>query len=104
MPLPGMAHRGEAVLGIRPESIRFESPASGRGPLVEVDAVERYGDRGDAWLRPTEGGPASRLVHRGSAMALPDEQSSLRIAADRDGLHVFEPGEVGRRLGPDLPG
>ncbi|MEE2972320.1 MAG: ATP-binding cassette domain-containing protein [Planctomycetota bacterium] len=100
--LPGLTHRGEAVLGVRPEAIRFESPSSGRGPRVRVDAVERYGDRGDAWLRPAEGGPDVRLVHRGSAMDLPDEESLLRIAADPEGLHVFEPGEEGRRLGPDL--
>ena len=99
--LPPIEHRGSAVLGLRPESIGFEPEATGKGPLVEIDAVERYGDRGDAWLRLVDGGEQERLVHRGSAVDLPAEGLRVRLGAFEDGIHVFEPGISGRRLGPE---
>ena len=95
-------HRGAAVLGVRPESIGFEPEATGKGPLVEIDAVERYGDRGDAWLRLVEGGDQERLVHRGAAVDLPAEGFRVRFGVLEEGIHVFEPGSNGRRLGPDI--
>ena len=101
IPLPPIEHRGPAVLGVRPESIGFEPESTGRGPLAEIDAVERYGDRGDAWLRIVDRPDAPAVVHRGSAMDLPPEGLRVRIAALEEGLHVFEPGSNGRRLGPD---
>ncbi|MBC02594.1 MAG: glycerol-3-phosphate ABC transporter ATP-binding protein [Phycisphaerae bacterium] len=99
--LPPIEHRGPAVLGLRPESIGFEPEATGRGPLVEIDAVERYGDRGDAWLRLVDGGGQERLVHRGSAVDLPAEGLRVRLGALEEGIHVFESGSNGRRLGPE---
>ncbi len=84
------------------ESIGFEPEASGKGPLVEIDTVERYGDRGDAWLKLLDGGDQERLVHRGSAVDLPAEGLRVRLGVLEEGLHVFEPGSNGRRLGPDM--
>lgn len=102
IPLPPIEHRGPGVLGIRPESIGFEPESTGRGPLAEIEAVERYGDRGDAWLRITDREDPPTVVHRGSAMDLPPEGLRVRITAMEEGLHVFEPGGNGRCLGPHL--
>ncbi len=94
---PRTSHRGPAVLGMRPEAIGFVPLSSGDGPEVEIEAVERYGDRGDAWLRLGNG--ERRLVHRGAASDLPAEGLRVRLAILDEGVHLFEAGGLGRRLG-----
>ena len=96
--IPATPHRGRAVLGVRPESTVIESIDSGRGLDVEVGAVERYGDRGDAWLSLAAGGRNLRLVHRGAAMELPEEGTRVRIRPATEGVHLFEAGGSGARL------
>lgn len=93
---PATRHRGAAVLGLRPESIGFMPALAGRGPELEVEAVERYGDRGDALLRVVD--TETRLVHRGAAGDLPGEGLKVRLATSGEGVHLFEPDRDGRRI------
>ncbi len=93
---PPTSHRGPAVLGIRPEAIGIEPVQTGRGPEVVIEAVERYGDRGDAVLSVVDAD--LRIVHRGAAMDLPSEGLRVRLATLEDGVHLFEAGGDGRRL------
>jgi ABC-type sugar transport system ATPase subunit len=93
LPSPPTSHRGTAVLGIRPESVGFAPMSSGHGPEIEVEAVERYGDRGDVLLKVV--GSEQRLVHRGAAMDLPSEGLRVRIGTAEEGVHLFESGGDG---------
>jgi hypothetical protein len=96
LPSPPTSHRGAAVLGIRPESVGFTPMGSGHGPEIEVEAVERYGDRGDVLLKLVGG--EHRLVHRGAAMDLPSEGLRVRLGTTEEGVHLFEPGPDGTRV------
>lgn len=95
LPCPNTDHRGAAVLGIRPEAVGLAPVSSGSGPEIEIEAVERYGDRGDAVLRVV--GCETRLVHRGAASDLPGEGLRVRLATLDDGVHLFAVDD-GRRL------
>ncbi len=92
---PPTSHRGAAVLGIRPEAVGLAAMAHGTGPECEIEAVERYGDRGDAVLRLAGGD--HRVVHRGAATDLPGEGLQVRLATLEEGVHVFD-ADDGRRL------
>lgn len=85
------------VLGMRPERLGLSSPAA--GPKAILESVERYGDRSDLAVRVGE----FPLVLRVSNDATPPESQlqvgtlfSLTVAPA--GLHLFEPGENGKRL------
>ena len=84
------------MLGIRPESVGFAPVSSGHGPEVEVEAVERYGDRGDVLLKVVGG--EQRLVHRGAAMDLPSEGLKVRLGTAEEGVHLFEAAGAGARI------
>ena len=92
---PPTSHRGAAVLGIRPEAVGLAAMSHGTGPECEIEAVERYGDRGDAVLRLAGGD--HRVVHRGAATDLPGEGLKVRLATLDEGVHLFA-ADDGRRL------
>ena len=99
LPCPLTDHRGEAVLGVRPESLRLESvEGSASCPVGVVEAVERYGDRGDAIIQLE--GSKSQLVHRGAAGDMPAEERKigLGLVPGREGVHLFHPNSAGARL------
>ena len=92
-------HRGEAVLGVRPESLRFKSAEeNSSGPVGMVEAVERYGDRGDAIIRIE--GVKSSLVHRGAAGDMPTEDQKIELAlvSGGEGVHLFRSDPAGARI------
>jgi multiple sugar transport system ATP-binding protein len=96
IPVPAVSYRGNAVLGVRPERLILQEQFDEHCWPAEVVAVERYGDRGDALISLT--GMPTRLVARSGAMDLPDEGVSVGVSVPSEHVHLFEPGECGRRL------
>lgn len=100
VPLPASAWPdladGPAVLGIRPDRLRVGGAAAsmpGAAPAV-VRAVERLGDRTDLAL--AVGG--TRLVARTEGDPGIAEGATVPVAVDAAAVHLFAPGEAGRRL------
>jgi ABC-type sugar transport system ATPase subunit len=85
------------VLGLRPERLGLGNAAA--GPKAILESVERYGDRCDLAVRVG----ANLLVLRLSNEATPPESqlqvgTHFNLSVASAGLHLFEPGENGRRL------
>ena len=99
VPAPATTHRGEATMGIRPESVGLMGEWDvGEGPEGEIESVERYGDRGDAFVRLVE--TTDRVVVRMAAGDLPPEGSRVRIRLEDggEGVHIFANDGRGERL------
>ncbi|MEW5743139.1 MAG: ABC transporter ATP-binding protein [Myxococcota bacterium] len=83
LPAPeGLTASGEVKVGLRPQDLRVaaEGPLSG-----EVEAVERLGFDGYAFLKTTAGPVAARF----DASARVDVGETVRVATLGDALHVF---------------
>ena len=96
--VPG-AVDGPAVLGLRPELLCDRPPADANGsaaPLrLRVSVVEPLGDRVDAALSTPSSVP---LVGRLDARCALREGEERELWLDTRRLHLFTPGEDGRRL------
>ncbi len=107
-----MAGEGAVTLGIRPEALldsgRLGNSVPPRGPgelrspsgdgtalELDVEVVEPLGDRMDVSLRTSEG---LRLVARVPASEELTPGRRARFVVVPEQLHLFEPGEYGRRV------
>ena len=97
IPLPPLQHRGQAVLGVRPERFQIHLEPDRHRLPAEIVAVERYGDRGDALVAVD--GISTRVVVRSGAMDLPDEGDRVFVSVPLEHVHLFETGECGPRIG-----
>jgi multiple sugar transport system ATP-binding protein len=92
------AHRGPAVLGVRPDQLRVTAgaPAAGdaSGAAATLDAVERLGDRMDVVLHAA----GHRLVARIANDETLREGAPATVRFDLSQAHLFAPGEDGARL------
>ncbi len=84
--LEKVRHRGPVTIGVRPESWRLVDAGNDR-LSGDVVTVERYGDRGDAIVE-VEGG--QRIVHRGPALAMPEEGVCVGLEPVPGGVHLFD--------------
>jgi ABC-type sugar transport system ATPase subunit len=90
---PGLPLRaGAAAIGVRPEHVRLGD----EGEPATIRLVEPTGHETIVALETQEG---ARLTARLSGSAPLRAGESIRFALDPAGLHVFEPGETGRRVG-----
>ncbi len=89
LPLPAGVQDGPAVLGIRPEAMRFGGSGDFEGTIA---TIERLGDRMDVVV--DIGG--TRLTAR-CELADVAEGESCAVNIDQAGLHLFDVGENGRR-------
>jgi multiple sugar transport system ATP-binding protein len=99
LPAPSDAALPETVLvGLRPQDVRVST----QGPLSgQVDAVERLGFDGFAFLT-TEAGPVAARFDKGTQVAVGDR---VRVEPVGDALHVFSAdGERALRHPPGTPG
>jgi multiple sugar transport system ATP-binding protein len=90
---------GPAVLGLRPELLCDRPPVDANGSAaslrLKVSVVEPLGDRVDAALSTRSDTP---LVGRLDARCGLREGEERELWLDTRRLHLFEPGEDGRRL------
>jgi multiple sugar transport system ATP-binding protein len=96
-----------AVLGVRPEQFRSSAPGSGAerdgfggdgdsaAIAFEITVTEPLGDRMDVY-GVTLGG--ATIVARVDAATLCRPGERTRFHVDRDAIHLFEPGEMGKRI------
>ena len=86
-----------AVLGVRPEQFRAESPKDGETGSIafQVTVTEPLGDRMDIF-GTTAGG--ATIVARVDAATLCTPGQRTRFHVDPAAIHLFEPGEMGRRI------
>jgi multiple sugar transport system ATP-binding protein len=89
-------HVGRAIVaGVRPESLRFDG-GEGHGVLpIEVRVTEPLGDRMDVY-GTTDAGTA--IVARVEPEASCKAGDRIALTFDPAAVHLFEPGEFGRRL------
>ncbi|MHC4947011.1 MAG: ABC transporter ATP-binding protein [Planctomycetota bacterium] len=94
--------RFEAVLGIRPEALRplDRTPAGAGGGEAEtidlqVTVCEPVGDRHDVHAQTPGGTP---LLARVNGAVRARRGRVVRFRVDPRGVHLFEPGEHGRRI------
>jgi multiple sugar transport system ATP-binding protein len=93
--LGGAAGR-ELVAGIRPEQLRPGRGAADHAAFeVSVEVVEPFGDRMDVY-GTTAGG--QRVIARVDADAPMQPGTRTEVHVDPAAVHLFEPGELGRRL------
>ena len=91
----------EVTVGFRPSALSLLPEGSHAGelgrPRVEVRAevLEPLGDTLDVLARTATG---TRIVARLASHEAIEPGQTLRLAIDPAGLHVFEPGELGRNL------
>jgi multiple sugar transport system ATP-binding protein len=85
------------VLGVRPDMISLAASDAGSSASlkVQVTLVEPLGDRKDVYMT-TESGVA--MVGRVDGRALVREGEQVTVFIDMNRVHVFEPGETGRRV------
>lgn len=83
---------GPAVLGVRPEGLRLGDSG---GVQLNVEVVEPLGDRMDVYARTPTG---KRMVARVDATTDLEIGAMTRFAVDPARVHLFEPGEFGRRV------
>jgi len=81
----------DCVLGVRPEHLRI---GQSLGLQATIEAIEHYGDRMDVLLRAGN----HKLVARTAPDASLREGATVSVAIDLHMCHLFESGEVGRRL------
>jgi len=91
-------HAGKpVVLGVRPEQFRTESPQNGETASIafRVTVTEPLGDRMDIYGSAAGG---AMIVARVDAATLCTPGEGTRFHVDPRALHLFEPGEMGKRI------
>jgi multiple sugar transport system ATP-binding protein len=86
------------VLGIRPHALRPAPPtggADGRTIRIMVEAVEALGACADVRGATSRG---DRITATFEAARVPGEGQRVDLIVASVGLHLFEPGELGRRI------
>ncbi len=85
----------EVVVGARPEDLRFG--AAGQGIAATVAAVEELGHERHVACRLPDGQLV--IIRQAVHESAPAPDQGVHLVADPDGLHVFEPGDPGARIG-----
>ncbi len=87
------------VLGVRPEALRPAPPSGSTADAcavtIEITFIEPLGDRVDVHGKTVSG---ARMIARIHACDSLSAGSRLRLSIDPDGLHLFEPGELGQHV------